>query len=407
MTNHSQPVQAVADRVRRIKPSPSTAAAALARNLRAQGRDILDLTVGEPDADTPEHIKRAAIAAIAAGDTKYTPVNGTPALRQAIINKFRARTGVQYTDNEITVGGGAKQVIFMALTATVDNGAEVIIPAPYWVSYPDMVLANDGAPVVVGCSEENDFKLGADDLKDAISNRTRWVILNAPGNPTGAAYDDAELRAIADVLLQHPQVLVLTDEIYDEVWFGAEPVSHLVTVEPLLRERVLMVNGVSKTYAMTGWRLGYAAGPSWLITAINTLQSQSSSCPSSISQAAAVAALTGDQQFIADSTEIYRERRDLVVKLLTGTPRLTVRNPEGAFYLFINCADAIGTTTPKGKFIGDDRDFSMYLLEEAGVATIHGGAYGASPYFRISFATSHTVLEQACERINQACAALT
>ena len=398
--------ESVAERVRRIKPSPSTAAAALARNLRAQGRDILDLTVGEPDADTPEHIKQAAIAAIAAGETKYTPVNGTPALRTAIIDKFLARTGVRYRDHEVTAGGGAKQVIFMALTATVDDGAEVIVPAPYWVSYPDMVLANDGAPVVVECVEDNDFKLTPDALRAAITDRTRWVILNAPGNPTGAAYDAAELRALADVLLQHPRLLVLTDEIYDEVWFGAEPVPHLVSVEPALRDRVLMVNGVSKTYAMTGWRLGYAAGPSWLITAINTLQSQSSSCPSSISQAAAVAALTGDQQFVADSVEIYRERKDLAVKLLGEVPGLTVRDPHGAFYLFINCGEFIGARTPKGDIIRDDRDFTMYLIEEGGVATIHGGAYGASPYFRISFATSSDILEQACERIGRACAAL-
>jgi aspartate aminotransferase len=406
MTNDSHIDRPIAQRVRRIKQSPSTAAAALARNLRAQGRDILDLTVGEPDADTPDHIKQAAIAAITAGDTKYTPVNGIPALRAAIIDKFHARTGIRYNDNEITVGGGAKQVIFMALTATVDDDAEVIIPAPYWVSYPDMVLANDGTPVVVNCPEQQDFKLNADDLQSAITDRTRWLILNAPGNPTGAAYTTHELRAIADVLLRHPQVLVLTDEIYDEIWFGTDPVSHLVAVEPQLRERVLMVNGVSKTYAMTGWRLGYAAGPAWLITAINTLQSQSSSCPSSISQAAAVAALTGDRQFISNSIEIYRERRDLVVKLLCDVPGLTVRNPEGAFYLFINCAKTLGTTTPKGQVIRDDRDFVLYLLEEAGVATIHGGAYGASPFFRISFATSNDVLEQACERISRACAAL-
>jgi aspartate aminotransferase len=398
--------ESVAERVRRIKPSPSTTAANLARELRAQGRDILDLTVGEPDADTPEHIKQAAIAAITAGETKYTPVNGTPALRAAIIDKFLARTGVRYRDHEVTVGGGAKQVIFMALTATVDDGAEVIVPAPYWVSYPDMVLANDGAPVVVECVEDNDFKLTPDALRAAITDRTRWVILNAPGNPTGAAYDAAELRALADVLLQHPRLLVLTDEIYDEVWFGAEPVPHLVSVEPALRDRVLMVNGVSKTYAMTGWRLGYAAGPSWLITAINTLQSQSSSCPSSISQAAAVAALTGDQQFVADSVEIYRDRKDLAVKLLSEVPGLTVRDPHGAFYLFINCGEFIGARTPKGDIIRDDRDFTMYLIEEGGVATIHGGAYGASPYFRISFATSSDILEQACERISRACAAL-
>jgi aspartate aminotransferase len=282
----------------------------------------------------------------------------------------------------------------------------VIIPAPYWVSYPDMVLANDGKPCVVACTEDQDFKLTADDLRGAITDRTRWVILNAPSNPTGAAYTPTELRELADVLLQHPNVLVLTDEIYDEVWFGSEPVSHLVSIEPALRERVLMVNGVSKSYAMTGWRLGYAAGPSWLITAINTLQSQSSSCPSSISQAAAVAALTGDQQFITDSVEIYRERKDLAVKLLSEVPRLTVRNPHGAFYLYINCADTIDAITPKGEVIANDRDFVLYLLEEAGVATIHGGAYGASPYFRISFATSNSIIEQACERISKACAAL-
>jgi aspartate aminotransferase len=386
------------------RQSPATPT--VAQRVRAQGRDILDLTVGEPDADTPEHIKQAAIAAIAAGETNYTPVNGTPALRAAIIDKFESRTGIRYHDTEIAVGGGAKQVIFMAFTATVDNDAEVIIPAPYWVSYPDMVLVNDGTPRIVSCTEDQDFKLTADDLSAAITDRTRWVIINAPSNPTGAAYTATELRELADVLLQHPNVLVLTDEIYDEVWFGSEPVPHLVSIEPALRERVLMVNGVSKSYAMTGWRLGYAAGPSWLITAINTLQSQSSSCPSSISQAAAVAALTGDQQFISDSVEIYRERKDLAVKLLSEVPRLTVRNPHGAFYLYINCADTIDAITPKGEVITDDRDFVMYLLEEAGVATIHGGAYGASPYFRISFATSNSIIEQACERISQACAAL-
>jgi aspartate aminotransferase len=283
----------------------------------------------------------------------------------------------------------------------------VIVPAPYWVSYPDMVLANDGNPVVVNCAENNAFKLTPDDLHNAITDRTRWVILNAPGNPTGAAYDSDELRALADVLLRHPQVMVMTDEIYDEVWFGSEPVPHLVTVEPALRERVLMVNGVSKTYAMTGWRLGYAAGPAWLITAINTLQSQSSSCPSSVSQAAAVAALTGDQHFVSTSVETYRDRRDLIVKLLADVPGLTVRRPEGAFYLFINCGGLIGRTAPTGEVVRDDRDFVMYLLEEAGVASIHGGAYGASPYFRISFATSKDVLERACERIARACAALT
>jgi len=407
MTDLASATVAVADRVSRIQPSPSTAASARAKELRNAGRDILDLTVGEPDVDTPDHVKQAAIQAIQDGQTKYTPVNGTPALRRAVAARYLTRDEVTYTDAEITVGGGAKQVIFMALTATVDDGAEVIVPAPYWVSYPDMVRVNGGTPVVVPCAEDDDFKLTPAALAAAITDRTRWVILNAPGNPTGSAYTADELRALADVLVRHPQVLVLVDEIYDEIWYHPEPISNLLTVEPGLRPRVLTVNGVSKTYAMTGWRLGYGVGPAWLITAINTLQSHSSSCPSSISQAAAVAALTGPSEFVHRMVETYRRRRDLVVTLLSDAPRLRCGTvPQGAFYLWINCQDAIGATTPDGQVLQTDAQVVLYLLEHAGVASIHGGAYGSSPYFRISFAASEETLEQACRRIWKAFAEL-
>jgi len=403
MTDIGSEAIAVADRMNRIQPSPSTAASARAKELRNAGRDILDLTVGEPDVDTPDHVKQAAIRAIQDGETKYTPVNGIPALRQAIAARYLSRDGVNYTDAEITVGGGAKQVIFMALTATVNDGAEVIVPAPYWVSYPDMVRVNGGTPVIVSCTEDDDFKLTPDTLQSAITERTRWVILNSPGNPTGSAYTADELAALSEVLLRHPGVLILIDEIYDELWYEKEPLPSLVTLEPRLRPRVLTVNGVSKTYAMTGWRLGYGVGPQWLITAINTLQSHSSSCPSSISQAAAVGALTGPQDFVRGMIATYRNRRDLVVKLLNEAPRLRCGTvPQGAFYLWINCYDAIGAITPDGDVLQTDEQVVLYLLNHAGVAAIHGGAYGSSPYFRISFAASEHTLEQACERITRA-----
>jgi aspartate aminotransferase len=396
----------LASRMQRLPQSASVAAAAKARELRELGRDILDLTIGEPDFDTPAHVKSAAIDAILRGETKYTPVNGTPLLRTAIIDRLQRSTGVRYTDQEITVGGGAKQIIFLALLATVESGDEVIVPAPYWVSYPDIVAFHGATPVVLPCSQTNGFKLTAEDLAATITPATRWLILNAPSNPTGAAYASAELRAIADVLLANPRVCVLTDEIYDEIWFDGGKSTSLVEVEPALRNRILLVNGVSKSYAMTGWRLGYAAGPTALIKAINTLQSQSSSCPSSISQAAAAAALNGGNTFIAETVHEYRRRRDLALRLLRAIPELNVETPQGAFYLYINCAGAIGRRTPAGTVIGDDQDFVLYLLESVGVATIHGGAYGYSPYFRISFATSDEVLTEACRRIAAACAAL-
>jgi len=393
-------------RVQRIKPSASTAAAQRVRELKAQGLAILDLTVGEPDFDTPEHVKAAAVEAIRRGDTKYTPVNGTPQLRAAIAQKLDQRHGLAYSADRIAVGGGAKQVIFLALMATLDTGDEVIVPAPYWVSYPDMVLANDGTPVVVPCPESEGFKLTPRRLESAITDRTRWVILNAPSNPTGAAYTVDELRALADVLLDHPHVQVLTDEIYDEIWFEPGQVPSLAAVEPRLTDRVFLTNGVSKAYAMTGWRIGYGAGSAALVAAVNTLQSQISSCPSSISQAAATAALTGDQDFVRDCVAVYRGRRDVTVKLIEDVPGLSCTPPSGGFYAFVNCAGVLGKRTPAGEVIGSDEDFAGYLLESQQVAVIHGAAYGSPGYFRISFATSTDVLTEACERIGRACADL-
>jgi aspartate aminotransferase len=395
-----------ASRVTRIKSSPSVAAAARVRELKAEGRRILDLTVGEPDFDTPDHIKEAASRAIAAGETKYTSVTGTPALQKAILQTLESRTGLHYTPAEITIGGGAKQVIFTAFMASLDPGDEVVIPAPYWVSYPDMVLANDGTPVVVPCGDDSGFKLTPDTLRAAITGRTRWLILNTPSNPTGAVYSRTELRALADVLGDFPAVYVLTDEIYDQIYFGEERIASLVEVAPALRDRILMVNGVSKAYAMTGWRLGYGAGPAGVISAINKLQSQISSCPSSISQAAAAAALTGDQSFVRTSGEVYRTRRDAAVAGLNGIDGLSCTMPDGAFYAYVNCSGVMGKTTPAGKVIRNDEDFVLYLLDEASVAAIPGTAYGLEPYFRISYATSLDVIDESLDAIDKAVRAL-
>ncbi|WP_349962968.1 aspartate transaminase [Rhizobium sp. ZPR3] len=391
-----------ASRVARIKVSPSTAASARARELKAAGKDIVDMTVGEPDFDTPENVKAAAHAAIERGETKYTAVNGTPALRKAIIGDFERRLSLSYADNEICVGGGAKQILFLALMASVENNAEVIIPAPYWVSYPDMVIANDGKPVIVECPQEQGFKLTPEALEAAITPKTLWLILNAPSNPTGAAYSRKELEALGDVLLRHPHVFVLSDDIYDQVWFRDEPMTTLVAAVPALKDRVLLTNGVSKSYAMTGWRIGYAAGPALLIAAINKLQSQMSSCPSSISQAAAAFALSADQAFVRDSVKIYKERRDYACGRLNAIPGLSCRLPDGAFYLFPNCAGVIGRKTPDGKVIESDLDFVLYLLDGVGVAALQGAAYGLSPYFRLSIATSMDAIRQACDRIESA-----
>jgi aspartate aminotransferase len=395
-----------ASRVSRIKSSASVAAAARVRELKAEGRRILDLTVGEPDFDTPEHIKAAAIEAITRGETKYTSVTGTPALQQAILQTLELRTGIHYTPAEITIGGGAKQVIFTAFMATLDAGDEVVVPAPFWVSYPDMVLANEGAPVVVACGEEAGFKLTPEALAGALTERTKWVILNTPSNPTGAVYSPAELRALADVLAGFPHVHILTDEIYDQIYFGTGKLSNLVQVAPELKDRILAVNGVSKAYAMTGWRLGYAAGPAPLIAAINKLQSQISSCPSSVSQAAAAAALTGSQRFVQESLETYRGRRDVAVAALNAVDGLSCTTPEGAFYAYVNCAGVIGKTTTEGQIIANDEDLTLYLLEAASVAVIQGSAYGLGPYFRISYATSLDVIEESIAAIDKAVRAL-
>ncbi|WP_417208550.1 aspartate transaminase [Antarctobacter sp.] len=396
----------IARRVTDIRVSPSTVAAQKARDLKAEGRDIVDLTVGEPDFDTPEAIKEVAIAAIRAGETKYTPVNGTIALRKAIQHDYSTRLGIDCALDAICVGGGAKQILFLALTATVESGDEVIIPAPYWVSYPDMVVANGGTPVIVRCDEAARFKLTAEALEAAITPATRWVVLNSPSNPTGVAYTAAELRALGEVLLRHPHVMVLCDEIYDRIWYADFPVQSIASVMPELAGRALVVNGVSKSYAMTGWRIGYASGPKVLIDAINKLQSQSSSCPSSISQAAAAAALTGDQSSVEATVQVYRDRCEKTWERLNAIDGLSCVRPDGAFYLYPNCAGVIGKTTPEGKVIENDLDFVIYLLETAGVASIHGGAYGLEPHFRISTATSMDILEDGCARIEKACKAL-
>ena len=395
-----------ASRVTRIKSSASVAAAARVRELKAEGIPIIDLTVGEPDFDTPDHIKAAAIEAIKAGETKYTSVTGTPELQAAILHKIENHTGHHYERNQLTIGGGAKQVLYVALMASLNAGDEVIVPAPYWVSYPDMVLANDGTPVIVPCGEDTGFKLTPAALEKAITPKTKWLILNAPSNPTGAVYSREELQGLGAVLEEHPHVFILTDEIYDEIHFGDGRVISLVTAVPALKDRILLVNGVSKAYAMTGWRLGYGVGPAPLIAAMNKLQSQTSSCPSSISQAAAVAALNGDQSFVRDSVEVYRKRRDAAVEGLNAINGLSVSPAEGAFYAYVNCSGVIGKTTPNGNAIENDQDFTLYLLDAARVAVIQGSAYGLGPYFRISFATSLETINAGLDSIHEAVNAL-
>ncbi len=390
----------------RIKPSPTIAVTSLARELRRQGRDIIGLGAGEPDFDTPDHIKEAAIAAIRRGETKYTAVDGTPELKAAIAEKFRRENGLEFAPEEISVGAGGKQVIYNALLATVGPGDEVVIPAPYWVSYPDMVLLAGGEPRIVPCPAERGFKLTPEALEAAITRRTRWLILNSPSNPTGAAYRAEELAALAEVLRRHPHVWVLSDDIYEHLVYDGFRFATLLQVAPDLRERTLTVNGVSKAYAMTGWRIGYGAGPRELIRAMATLQSQSTTNPCSISQAAAVAALTGPQDFLAEWRERFRERRDLVVAMLSRAPGLSCPRPQGAFYVYPGCAGVIGRRTPSGRELRTSEDFVKYLLEEHGVAVVHGAAFGLDPHFRISYATAIDQLEEACRRIIRACEAL-
>ncbi len=390
----------------RIKPSPTIAVTTKARELKAAGRDVIGLGAGEPDFDTPDSIKEAAIAAIRAGQTKYTAVDGTPELKAAIAGKFKRENGLDYTADQITVGAGGKHVIYNAIVATLDPGDEVVIPAPYWVSYPDIVLLCGGTPVIVDCPEETGFKLQPTDLDRAITAKTKWVILNSPNNPTGAAYTRDELKALTEVLVHHPHVHVLTDDMYEHLTYDGFAFTTVAQVEPALYDRTLTMNGVSKAYAMTGWRIGYAGGPKDLIKAIAKVQSQSTTNPCSISQAAAVEALNGPQHFIAERNAVFNERRDLVVAMMNEAPGITCHRPEGAFYVYPSCAGLIGRTTPDGKTLAGDGDVATYLLEAEGVAVVHGEAFGMSPYFRISYATSTEALREACTRIQRAAAAV-
>ena len=397
----------VAERVRRIKPSPSTSAAERANQLRREGRSIVNLVVGEPDFDTPLHIRQAAGRAMEAGATRYTSLAGTLELRQAIAAKLARENGLSYEPGEIIATNGAKSAIYSAFAATLEPGDEVVIPAPYWVSYPDIVLACDGVPVPVSCPEEQGFKLTPAGLDAAITARTRWLILNSPSNPTGATYTVTEYRALAEVLARHPSVLVMTDDIYEHIRFEGGTAPHLLAAAPELRDRTLAINGVSKTYAMTGWRIGWAAGPRNLVQALDTFLSQAAGNCCSISQAAAAAALNGDQGFVAESVAVYRKRRDATAAGINAIAGLSCRLPEGAFYLFVNCSGLIGRKAPEGRRLDTDGDVVMYLLESVGVAVVAGAAYGLSPYFRLSIATSLETLEEGVARIARAVADLT
>ena len=396
----------LASRLSRVKPSATIAISAKANALKAQGKNIIALSFGEPDFDTPDNIKEAAIKAIRSGDTKYTAVDGTPKLKEAIVAKFKRENGLTYTTKQVTVGTGGKQVLYNAFMATLSAGDEVIIPAPYWVSYPDMVLLAEGTPVFVTCTQETGFKMKAADLEKAITPKTKWVLLNSPSNPSGAAYTHAELKAITDVLVRHPHVWVLTDDMYEHLVYDDFKFATPAQIEPSLYNRTLTMNGVSKAYCMTGWRIGYAGGPEHLIKAMGDVQSQSTSNPCSISQAAAVEALNGTQDFISKNNAVFKQRRDLVVKMLNAAQGLDCHTPEGAFYVYPSCAGLIGATTPSGQTLKNDEDVCGYLLESQGVAVVHGAAFGLSPHFRVSYAASTEVLEEACRRIQKACGEL-
>ena len=391
-------MQLIAERLSRISPSQTIAISSKARALKAAGRDIISLSAGEPDFDTPDNIKQAAIRAIIAGETKYTDVGGTPALKRAIADKFQRDSGLEYKPEEIIVSTGGKQVIFNALLATLERGDEVIIPSPGWVSYPDIVALSDGTAVVVPCGPNANFKLRAEQLEEAITPRTKWIIINSPNNPTGSAYSAAELRPLCDVLLRHPEVWILADDIYEKLVYGDFEAVTVAQVEPRLRDRTLTMNGVSKSYAMTGWRIGYAGGPAPLLKAMDKLQSQSTSNPSSVSQAAAVEALNGPQDSLAAMRGVYEQRRDLVVSALNAMPGITCHRPEGAFYVYPSIAGCLGKRGPNGP-ITTDEDFVAALLEAEGVATVHGAAFMFPGHFRISYALDTASLEQACQRI--------
>ncbi|MDE0334671.1 MAG: pyridoxal phosphate-dependent aminotransferase, partial [Defluviicoccus sp.] len=374
--------------------------------LKAAGRDIIGLGAGEPDFETPDNVKEAGIRAIREGDTRYTPIPGTMALRQAICGKFKRENGLDYAPDEVIVSCGGKQVLYNAFVATLDEGDEIVIPTPYWVSYPDMALLAGGTPVFVDGKEEMGFRITPEDLEAAIGPRTKWVLINSPSNPSGAAYTADELAALCEVVRRHDRVWILTDDMYEHIVYDGFGFATPAAVDPSLKDRTLTVNGVSKAYCMTGWRLGYAAGPKELIRAMTVVQSQSSTHTSSISQAAAVEALNGPQDFLARNARVFQERRDLCVSMLNQASGLRCGTPEGAFYLYISCAGTIGRKTPDGATIENDTDFVTYLLETEGVAVVQGAAFGLSPYFRISYAASNAELEEACRRIQRACAAL-
>jgi aspartate aminotransferase len=391
----------------RVKPSPTIAVSNMARELKAAGKDVIGLGAGEPDFDTPDNIKAAAKAAIDAGKTKYTAVDGIPELKQAICAKFKRDNGLDYTPEQVSVGTGGKQILINALMATLNPGDEVVIPAPYWVSYPDMVLLAGGEPVIAEASIQTGFKLTPDQLEAAITPKTKWLIFNSPSNPTGAGYTHSELKALTDVLLRHPHVWVMTDDMYEHLVYGDFEFCTPAQVEPKLYDRTLTCNGVSKAYAMTGWRIGYAAGPKELIGAMRKIQSQSTSNPCSISQWAALEALNGTQDFIPANNATFVRRRDMVVEMLNAAEGISCPTPEGAFYVYPSIAGCIGKTSPGGVKITDDETFATALLEERGVAVVFGAAFGLSPNFRVSYATSDEALKAACTRIQEFCAALT
>lgn len=396
----------LSDTLSRVKPSATIAVSQKARELKAAGRDVIGLGAGEPDFDTPDNIKEAANRAIAAGKTKYTPVSGIPELREAIAAKFKRENGLDYEADQTIVGTGGKQILFNAFMATMNPGDEVIIAAPYWVSYPEMVAICGGEPVFVETRIEDNFKLKPEDLEAAITPKTKWLVFNSPSNPSGAAYSHDELKALTDVLLKHEHVWVLTDDMYEHLCYGDFKFVTPVQVEPKLYDRTLTMNGVSKAYAMTGWRIGYAAGPKPLIKAMDMIQGQQTSGACSIAQWAAVEALNGPQDFIAERRAVFEERRDLVVSMLNQAHGIQCPKPEGAFYVYPSCEGLIGKTAPSGKVIETDEDFVTELLESEGVAVVHGSAFGLGPNFRISYATSTEDLTNACERIQRFCATL-
>ena len=390
----------------RIAPSPTLAMSTRVFELKAQGIDVIGLSAGEPDYDTPDFVKDAAIEAIRAGKTKYTAVDGIPELKTAIRAKFKRDNGIEYDAKQITVNSGGKHTLFNAIAATVDVGDEVIIPAPYWVSYPDIVQFAGGTPVILLASAAQGYKITPEQLDSAITPKTRWLILNSPSNPTGAAYSAMELQALGEVLMRHPQVLLLTDDMYEHIWYAQQPFATMLQVCPDLYDRTLTMNGASKAYAMTGWRIGYAGGPEWIIKAMADLQSQSTSNPCSISQWAVTAALNGPQDFLKERNAKFKERRDLVVAMLNDAPGLHCPTPEGAFYVYPDASGVMGKTTPKGHKIETDADLIDYFLDDHRVAAVHGAAFGLSPGFRISYATSNEALREACTRIQSACADL-